>query len=48
LDPSSFLIQASDRYHSSSSREDTEDEMDQEQLEEYKEMVDDLGAFPVS
>jgi hypothetical protein len=26
---------------------DSEDEIDQEQLEEYKEMVDDLGAFPV-
>ncbi|KAG7359602.1 RNA polymerase II-binding domain containing protein [Nitzschia inconspicua] len=25
---------------------DTEDEIDQEQLDEYKEMVDDLGAFP--
>jgi hypothetical protein len=28
--------------------DDLEDEIDQEQLEEYKEMVDDLGAFPVS
>lgn len=28
--------------------EDSEDEIDQEQLEEYKEMVEDLGAFAVS
>ena len=27
---------------------DSEDEIDEEQLEEYREMVDDLGTFPVS
>jgi hypothetical protein len=28
--------------------DESEEEIDQEQLEEYKEMVNDLGAFPVS
>jgi hypothetical protein len=37
-----------DRNHCSFTMEDPEDEIDQEQLEEYKEMVNDLGAFPVS
>ena len=28
--------------------EESEDEIDDEQLEEYREMVEDLGTFPVS
>lgn len=28
--------------------DEEEDPIDEEQLEEYQEMVDDLGAFPVS
>lgn len=31
-----------------SDHDESEDEIDDEQLEEYREMVDDLGTFPVS
>ena len=30
------------------SSDDDEDPIDDEQLDEYKEMIDDLGVFPVS